>query len=338
MILAGDIGGTNATLALVDELNGLFRVRASRRFATRELSSIEEAITTFREEHATLWPQLAACCLSAAGPITDNQCTMTNVSFAIDGDTIARDFGIRTNIINDFSAICYALPLIETHDQIDAIALEHPDGSTPDPSGTVRAVVGAGTGLGTGYLIEDRGHYAAHASEAGHTDFAARDELSEAFEAFMANRYPVRPGVEPYVSGQGIRNAFHFFVETGRLERDDAVNEILSLEHSEVPEAVSLAAEHHEGLAEIMRFFVRLYARFARNTALYFLPRAGLYIAGGIAAKNQRWFLEQHAFMREFDQNYNDRITPLLRRTPVFLIQDYDVSLYGAAHAAVCLR
>jgi glucokinase len=338
MILAGDIGGTNTTLALVGEQNDRFVVHARRRFATGELLNIEEAIDLFRAEHKTPWPELSECCLSAAGPVTNNYCAMTNVSFGIDGNKLAREIGVPTHLINDFSAICYALPLIETHDGIDAIKLTHPDGSTPEPSGSVRAVVGAGTGLGTGYLIEDRGHYAAHASEAGHTDFATPDELSAAFEAFIANRYRVRPGVEPYVSGQGIRNAFHFFVESGRLERDEAVNEILSLDHSEVPEAVSVAAEHHKGLAEIMRFFVELYARFARNTALYFLPSAGLYIAGGIAAKNQRWFLEDHAFMREFEKNYNDRITPLLRRTPVFLIQDYDISLYGAAHAAVCLR
>ncbi|MFP4376484.1 MAG: glucokinase [Spirochaetales bacterium] len=338
MILAGDIGGTNTTLALVSEDGGMFAVRARRRFATRGLANIEEALTTFQEEQNELWSGLSECCLSAAGPVTNNRCSMTNVSSIIDGHAIAKKLGVPTRLINDFSAICYALPLIETRDGIDAIELEHPDGSKPKPSGTVHAVVGAGTGLGTGYLIEDRGHYAAHASEAGHTDFATPDELSAEFGAYMANRYPIRPGVEPYVSGQGIRNAFHFFVESGRLERDKTVREILSLEHSEVPEAVSEAAAKHEGMAEIMRFFVKLYARFARNTALYFLPSAGLYIAGGIAAKNQEWFLEGHAFMREFEQNYNDRITPLLRSTPVFLIQDYDISLYGAAHAAICLR
>jgi glucokinase len=338
MILAGDIGGTNTTLALVSEAKGHFIVSARSRFATNELANIEEAMERFKAEQESLWGGLTDCCLSAAGPVVDNRCTMTNVSFTIDGDRIGRELGVTTHLINDFSAICYALPLIETHDEIAALTLAHPDGTTPAPTGSVRAVVGAGTGLGTGYLIEDRGHYAAHASEAGHTDFAAPDAVTAEFKAFMAERYPTPPGVEPYVSGQGIRNAFHFFVESGRLERDETVQGILALDQSEVPAAVSDAADTHNGLAEIMRFFVRLYARFARNTALYFLPGAGLYVAGGVAAKNQKWFIEDHLFMREFEHNYNDRITPLLRSTPVLLIQDYDISLYGAAHAARCLQ
>ena len=337
MILVGDIGGTNTTLALVEHRDEHFSIRSKERFATPSLANIDEALRRFRERHDRPWSEVEMCCLSAAGPVINGVCRMTNVHFSIKIETVASFVGVRSHIINDFSAICYALPLLDTHTNIDTLSFEHPDGTLPEPHGRVRAVVGAGTGLGTGYLIEDRGHYAAHASEGGHSDFPPFDPVSEDFARFMRAKYTLPPGVEQYVSGQGILNAFTFFVETRRIDRDAEVARILSLADFEKPGAIATAAASHDGLAEIMRLFVRLYARYASNTALFFLPMGGLYLAGGIAAKNQSWFTDDHLFMQAFESTYNERILPLLHETPVVLIKDYEVSLYGAAHAAVSL-
>ncbi len=337
MILVGDIGGTNTTLALVEHREERFIVRKKQRFETSSLSGIEEALEHFRSDHEELWKKIELCCLSGAGPVTDKVCRMTNVHFVIDGDQVEAFVGVKTFIINDFSAICYALPLLDTHDTIDTLTFAHPDGSLPEPHGRVRAVVGAGTGLGTGYLIQDRGHYAAHPSEGGHSDFASYDPLSDDFARYMRARFELPPGVEQYVSGQGILNAFHFFVGTDRLERDPEVARILALPDTAKPGAIATAAKAHDGLAAVMRLFVTLYARYASTTALFFLPKGGLYLAGGIAAKNESWFTGDHLFMKAFETNYNERITPLLKETPVVLIKDYEVSLYGAAHAAVSL-
>jgi glucokinase len=337
MILVGDIGGTNTTIAAVVHNEGRFSVEVKERFSTPALADVLEALSRFRDEHESHVRETELCCLSGAGPVTDNVCRMTNVHFEISGDEVEAFVGARTFIINDFSAICYALPLLDTHEGIDTVAFAHPDGSLPEPHGRVRAVVGAGTGLGTGYLIEDRGHYAAHASEGGHSAFSSYDEVSDDFSRFMRTKSPLPPGVEQYVSGQGILNAFNFFVATDRLERDAQVRAILSLPDPQKPGAIAAAADSNPGLAEVMRLFVRLYARHASNTALFFLPMGGLYLAGGIAAKNESWFTNDCLFMKTFETNYNERITPLLRETPVVLIKDYEVSLYGAAHAAVSL-
>ncbi|MFP4115295.1 MAG: glucokinase [Spirochaetota bacterium] len=337
MILVGDIGGTNTTIAALEEADGRFQIVARERYETPALRGIGEALERFRASHGDSWNLVRLCCLSAAGPVRDGVCRMTNAGVTVRDSDVRSVVGVPSFVINDFSAICYALPLLDTHDTINTLAFVHPDGSRPQSHGNVRAVVGAGTGLGTGFLIEDRGHYAAHPSEGGHSDFAPTDELTDEFCTFLRSRFEVAPGVEQYLSGQGIANAFTFFLETGRLVRDETVNEIASLPDHRKPGPVATSASTHPGLAEIMRLFVRIYAAYARNTALFFLPRGGLYLAGGIAAKNERWFTEDDLFMRTFETNYNDRITPLLRDTPVVLIKDYDVSLYGAAHAAVSM-
>jgi glucokinase len=337
MILVGDIGGTNTTIAVLDQTNGRFDIRGRERYGTATLKDIQEALGRFREAHEDLWKRAELCCLSAAGPVRNGICIMTNVHFVIRQQEVEEFVGRRSFVINDFSAICYALPLLDTHENIDTVEFPHPNGATPKPHGSVRAVVGAGTGLGTGFLIQDRGHYAAHPSEGGHSDFASTERITDEFSSYLRRRFGIAPGVEQYLSGQGIANAFSFFVDSGRLANDENVRGILKLPEEERPGAIAKAAGRHDGLAEIMRLFVRIYAGYARNTALFLLPHGGLYLAGGIAAKNESWFTTDDLFMRTFETNYNDRITPLLRETPVVLIKDYDVSLYGAAHAAVSL-
>jgi glucokinase len=337
MILVGDIGGTNTTLASIDERDGRFTIIDRKRYATAQLSGIGDAFDDYLSSPGVGTNGFDVCCLSAAGPIHDNCSHMTNVPWIVDGNAVAGRLGVRTHVINDFSAICYALPLIDTHDQIQTLAIPHTDGSCPDPHGAVRAVVGAGTGLGTGYLTEDRGHYTAHPSEGGHSDFAPRDPDMIAVQVYLEEHGMQHPGAEQFISGQGIKNIYNCYRHLGRIGPDATTNEIDALTDAEKPAAVATHAPNHDGLASVMKLFVRMYARYASNTTVFFLPKGGLYLAGGIAAKNEHWILKDHLFMRTFEENYNERVTPLLRSTPVILIKDYSVSLYGAAHAAVSL-
>lgn len=337
MILVGDIGGTNTTIATVEERGGRFSIGCRKRYASAELSGIQEALDDYLGLAEVAGSSFEVCCLSAAGPVHENRCFMTNVSWPIDGNAVEAQSGLRTFVINDFSAICYALPLIDTHDEIQTLTIPHTDGSRPAPHGPVRVVVGAGTGLGTGYLSEDRGHYTAHPSEGGHGDFAPFDDDMVALQTYLDARFPARPGAEQFISGQGIANIYNCYRETGRIPPDATTVAVDALPDAEKPEAVAQHATTHEGMASVMRLFVRMYARYASNATLTFLPSGGLYLAGGIAAKNERWILEDHLFMRTFEANYNEYVTPLLRSTPVVLIKDYSVSLYGAAHAAISL-
>lgn len=337
MILVGDIGGTNTTIAAVEERGGRFSIVHRKRYASLELIGMQEALDDYLGSTEIPRNRFEVCCLSGAGPVRGNVCSMTNVPWPIDGNAVGAQFDIRTFVINDFTAICYALPLIDTHDEIQTVTFPHTDGSRPKPHGAVRAVVGAGTGLGTGYLMEDRGHYTAHASEAGHTDFSPLDDDMVAVQSYLDARFPIRPGAEQFISGQGIKNIYNCFRETARVPTDATTSKIDLLPDTDKPEAVAEQAATHEGLASVMRLFVRMFARYSSNTALFFLPDGGLYLAGGIAAKNERWFLDDHLFMRTFEENYNGRVTPLLRSIPVVLIKDYSVSLYGAAHAAISL-
>jgi len=84
-----------------------------------------------------------------------------------------------------------------------------------------------------------------------------------------------------------------------------------------------------------MDMFVRLYARVACDAAAVFLPTGGVYLAGGVAAKNLSRFTEGDRFMRTFGMAYREHVRDIAARTPVFVVKDYAISIYGAANAAL---
>ena len=72
----------------------------------------------------------------------------------------------------------------------------------------------------------------------------------------------------------------------------------------------------------------------AGDVSACLVPRRGMYLAGGIVTKNERFFVEDDLFMRHFEACYHPNIQRLLKTIPVFIVKDYSVSLLGAANAA----
>ena len=85
IILAGDIGGTNTNLAIVGQTGSKFTILMSCTYSSQEVTDllvpVEEVINAAVEKDAALKPQL--CCISAAGPVADNTCKMTNCDFDV---------------------------------------------------------------------------------------------------------------------------------------------------------------------------------------------------------------------------------------------------------------
>lgn len=356
-VLACDVGGTNTSCALVTEHNGSFSLEKRFRYKSQELSSLEEALRdVFRSLEKTAEAQIpSAVCISGAGPVRDNRCHLTNVAWKIDGHEISATLDRPVRVINDFTAISYGIPLLDTHNPDRIGSLAHPSGSPPEKEGTVRAVIGAGTGLGVGFVVDHLGEYLALPSEGGHAAFAAYDSLSrelleyvtrqegaqrgtathgdDARDATMHGAAP--PGAECFVSGKGIKYILGFFRETGRISPDSPLNLPDAAEEADPARLVSETAHGGDPTAiRIMNVFVENYARVASAAALHFLPLGGLYLAGGIVTKNEKWFSENDRFMKVFLENYRENIRALLHRIPVFVVRDYDVSLYGAAYGA----
>ena len=81
-----------------------------------------------------------------------------------------------------------------------------------------------------------------------------------------------------------------------------------------------------------MDMFARIYAAQVGNLALNTLPYGGLYIAGGIAAKNQT-LIQSKNFLEAFQAKgrMRDRVSDI----PLHLIINTETGLIGASNIAL---
>ena len=98
------------------------------------------------------------------------------------------------------------------------------------------------------------------------------------------------------------------------------------------PARVALLADAGDPVGlQAFEMFVDIYGAEAGNMALGVLARGGVYLAGGIAAKNIKFFTDGRfvaAFLRK------GRFKEMLREMPIDLITDEMVGLRGAAEMA----
>lgn len=338
IILAADVGGTNLNLALMAWRQGRGTILHRARFATQDEVALLDPVLRFlaqcREAGLPDRPELVS--LSGAGPVTGKHIPLTNAPWSLDGESLERALGIPVQVCNDFTAIAYGVLLLDPRDQHQLLPLPHLDGGlpVPDPQGTV-LVVGAGTGLGVGYVTRAGGMPLAHPSEGGHIGLPILDELTMELWRHLRAGLPGPPGAETAVSGPGILTLLSFLLQTGRAPGSVAVDAILALPPGERPAAISAQAGSDPACAQAMALFVDLFARVCAELCAVFLPTGGLFLAGGIAAKNEAWFLDGARFMRGFDHTYRQHLNALAAATPVYLVRDYAISLYGAGFAGL---
>jgi len=334
-VLGGDVSATNTTLAVVGVKGKAVTPLFGLKFKSQELDGITEAVNeTLKVAHEKYDITLSKACLSPAGPInaTGDYCNLTNTDWDIDAKKLLADTLLESvAMINDFKAIGFGLEFMGDDDLIE---LSHPGKKhTPVIPKAPKGIVGAGTGLGNAMLFfeEGRGQYVTHATERGHTDLPVSDSVEYELAQFAKDQ---RGGEAPadwedILSGRGLVNIYDFILEMEMLDRNEWTKEIE--EADDRAAAISKHSKECPICRKALEIFVRFYARTARAFALTLLSRGGLYIAGGIAAKNLDFFTDG-GFMKEFEINhcYHE----LLKEFPVFIIKNYNISLYGCGNVA----
>nr|WP_275975750.1 glucokinase [Geothrix terrae] len=334
--MVADVGGTNLSLALLAPGGSGYRLHRKERFSTQDEPSILGPIRRFLASEPAVRPVRA--CLSGAGPVLDRRIHLTNAPWDMDGVELEQALGIPVRLINDFTALSCGVLELDLSDAGQVLPLPHGDGSLPkaDPRG-LALVVGAGTGLGVGFILRTPQGARAYPSEGGHIGLPVFDEDSLALWKHLADGLPGPPGAELAVSGQGLARILRFLLDSGRATETAGTAGLLDLPPADRPAAISARAGSDPACARAMAMFVDLYARVCAELCAAFLPTGGLFLAGGIAAKNLDRFLEGGRFMARFERNYRPHIDALARETPVFITRNYDLSLYGAARALDCL-
>jgi len=212
LILAGDIGGTNTNLALVYSHGGKFDIQFSMQFSTQAENSLIDPLRRFLERAKI--EGFSAPIDSAAFPrqgLSEWFDSATNAPWAISAAEIADRVHLSVHLINDFTAISYAVVLLDSSDEKQIARIPHTNTLKPIASKGMALVVGAGTGLGVGFIDKKLdGSYLAYPSEGGHSTMPCWDSLSLSFFMWLESKIGVEPGIELAVSGQGIGNIFSY--------------------------------------------------------------------------------------------------------------------------------
>ncbi len=337
LILVGDIGGTNSNLGLMGYDGGSYSLIAEGWWSSGDIIEFSRSVSIFLDAVADYKEELRPdyACIAAAGPVSNNRCELTNCSWYIDGNEIYEHTGIETRVINDFLAISHGVTLLNVRDEKSVEVVSRCNDASPQSSTGVKLVIGPGTGLGVSYIVNHNGRYIPFPSEGGHSDFAAFDEESRKLKEFVQTKTGVKPGIEPVLSGPGIATIFDFLISVKNFREDEGYREVLAVPFEERAEIISRYSETSEVCSETMKLFARILGNVAGSLSAVFLPAGGIYIAGGIAAKNISSVTCSSGFMKTFETSYNAGMRNFIKNVPVYIVKNYDISLYGAARAAM---
>lgn len=313
-LLAADIGGTK-TLLQLSTADG--EMVSRQRFNSRDYDDFGQILSAFLASLDGAY-QIDIACLAVAGPVKGDTATVTNLPWQIHAGEIGSLHGIsKVMLCNDFEAVGYGIEALGD----DELLVLQPGQPAPGP----RAVIGAGTGLGQAYLIEQAGGWQVYATEGGHTDFAPVDRTQVRLFEHLLERFG-HVSYERLVSGEGLVTIYNFLRDYRQLEEDADCR--MAMVTEDAAKAISDFARRGEPLArEALDMFFAIYGAQAGNLALTLMPRGGLFVAGGIAGKNLEQ-LEQSQFMQAFLEK--GRMQDLLREIPVKVILRDDVGLKGA--------
>jgi glucokinase len=306
-ILAVDIGGTNSRFGWFEAGDGTVVLRDKRWLSTAGAGSFAELFRILASDGFGLdVGQADVSVIAVAGPVRGSLATPPNIAWDVDLESLAGHDPARTFLINDFVAQAFACRT----DAVASAVTVNP--GRPDPDG-VTAAVGAGTGLGHCGLaplpVRGLGGFIALPSEAGHASFAFHGQAEIEYMRFLLDRtgnpYPYN---EMVVSGPGLA-MLHEFLTGERL----------------TPAQVGTALATSPRTLEL---FARFYGRACRNYALAVMATGGVYVTGGVAAKNPET-VTHSAFMAEFTDSPTH--ADLLRDIPVYLNLNEETGLWGAA-------
>ncbi len=342
-LLAGDIGGTKTILRLVEAsklqssdqviLKTAFEHTYSSQAYPDLVPMVKEFLHQATDDAGKAHPPQRAC-FAIAGPVVENTSSLTNLAWSLEGDRLQAELDLnRVELINDFEAVGHGVFGLAP-DDIHTLQAGEPDGNAPV------AILGAGTGLGQGFALGQGGRTLVFPSEGGHADFAPRSELEFQLMRYLLDKHQIsRVSVERVVSGQGIVAIYQFLRDREFAHETPEIAEAittwerqtgLSTKTVDPAAVIAMAAvDCRDRLChKAMEVFVSAYGAEAGNLALKLLPYGGLYVAGGIAAKNLA-LITAGEFINAFV--HKGRVSPLLDRVPVHIVLNPQVGLIGAA-------
>jgi glucokinase len=322
MILAGDVGGTKVHLALYEFEGGKLSHVRDEKFISGNYPGLTEVVRAFVGGDQCEPGSITAACFGVPGPVRDGRLKVTNLPWELDARVLGKDLGIEhVFLINDLEANGYGIPELAP-DQI--LTLSDGDKSAVGNA----ALIAAGTGLGEAILVWNGKAHVPMASEGGHCDFAARNEMEVDLLRYLMRTLGGRVSWERVVSGLGLKNIYSFLRDEKGIEEPAWLRDRMATEDPNAVIGQLGESGENELCARTLDMFVAAYGAEAGNLGLKVLSVGGVYLGGGIAPKILNK-MKDGTFMKAFTDK--GRLSGVLEKSPVRIILDSRAALLGAA-------
>ena len=321
MILAGDIGGTNARLAYFQPQNGHLNLVSERVFPSREHRELGEIVSRFLDDSG-MRPE--AACFGIAGPVRNGRVETSNLPWVIEQARLAKQIHLpATLLINDLEASAWGIGALASG---DLVSLNRVTG----PVVGNQAVIAPGTGLGEAGLFWDGSRHHVFACEGGHADFAPQGEQQIELLKYLHTRFG-HVSYERILSGPGLVNVYEFLRDSGAGKESPEL--AITLRKGDAAAAISRAAlAGTDSMAQkALEIWISVYGAEASNLALKVMATGGLFLTGGISPKVLAG-LTGPLFMQAFLDK--GRMSSLMESIPVQVVTNDKAGLLGAARCA----
>jgi glucokinase len=321
MVLAGDIGGSKAGLALYAGNRERFSATVFQTYPSPEAPGLEAILRQFLASHPV---SVSSACFGIAGPVVNGRCKTTNLPWEVSENRLKQDFGWKkVSLINDLTATALSIPFLKAR---ETAVLQR---GRPRKGGNL-ALVAPGTGLGQGLAVFHQGQLIPVSSEGGHADFAPTSEDQVHLWRFLRQRHG-HVSVERVLSGPGLVEVYGWVRDFTGIREPAWLKERFQREDpAKVITDCALEAEHH-CCVQALHHFVGILGAVAGNLALTGLATGGVYLGGGIPPKILP-ALRAEVFMKAFTDK--GRFESLLKKIPVRVILNDRAAMLGAAACA----
>lgn len=308
-LLVGDIGGTNARFALWRD-NDLHAVQV---LGTADYSSPEQAIEAYLHEQGIARGGVSDVCLSVAGPVDGDDFRFTNNHWRLNRTAFCNTLQVqRLLLLNDFSAMALGMTRLKPGEFVE-VCPGQADQARP------ALIIGPGTGLGVGTLLNLNKHWMALPGEGGHVDLPVGNAREAAIHQHIQGQIG-HVSAETVLSGGGLV----------RLYQAICALDGAAAQHKTPAQITEAALGGEPRALAVIEQFSRFLGRVAGNNVLTLGARGGVYIVGGVIPRFVELFLRSG-----FATSFADKgcMSGYFPGVPVWLVTAEFSGLLGAGVA-----
>ncbi|MBL8297643.1 MAG: glucokinase [Rhodanobacteraceae bacterium] len=324
LILLADIGGTNLRFALCESADVPLRADSIRRYRAVDHTSLAQAAARYLAE---VGAQPVSAVFAIAGRVDGGQVKITNLPWSVSSAEVAAALGLDSvRLVNDFAAQSRCLPLLPAGD-LETLGDPLPPALDGQRDRCV-AVIGPGTGLGVGALLQRAGRSIVLETEGGHLSFAPGSEEEIEILKHLTRKFG-RVSNERLICGSGLVNLYAAICELA-AEPLRAVT----------PEQVMQSATDGDDAQAVRAagLFAEILGAIAGDLVLAYGAWDGVFLGGGLLEPLLPT-LRRGGFRNRFDAK--GRFAPTMAQIPTIAVRHPNPGLLGAAgialdaHAAV---